>query len=298
MWVTIDPVSLLLTLQGAFGDIPAFTYQLIESAEVAGSVEGAYVDSTARLTRFGFKCRCSKEHKAEHGCTCGNPPRRKDALHIVWSPGDMSRNPAGYIEQYTHGGLLKFGIDVRDWCKEQNVPLPTSLAGIANALLRDPRFWPEARGRVPKATNERTREYLPGVYSQLLARTRVRHQAVAIDQRTAYHRAAQEVATPDPTTLFARGYFTQPDTGPLWAVRGEGVQAVRCNRLTGERSAIRLGPSRASSIAHGFATVVRFFPSARDELAAIDDGLVYSALGPYAPGKAPDTNLDTRRHDA
>ena len=151
VWVTIDPVSLLLTLQGAFGDIPAFTYQLIESAEVAGSIEGAYVDSTARLTRFGFKCRCSKEHKAGHGCTCGNPPRRKDALHIVWSPGDMSRNPAGYIEQYTHGGLLKFGIDVRDWCKEQNVPLPTSLAGIANALLRDPRFWPEARGRVPRA---------------------------------------------------------------------------------------------------------------------------------------------------
>jgi fructose-1,6-bisphosphatase/inositol monophosphatase family enzyme len=72
----------------------------------------------------------------------------------------------------------------------------------------------------------------------------------------------------------------------LWAVRGEGVQAARYNRLTGERSPIRLGPSRAPGIAHGFATVVRFFPSARDELAAIDDGLVYAALGPYAPGKA------------
>jgi fructose-1,6-bisphosphatase/inositol monophosphatase family enzyme len=72
----------------------------------------------------------------------------------------------------------------------------------------------------------------------------------------------------------------------LWAVRGEGVHAVRCNRLTGERTPIRLAPSRASGIAHGFATVARFFPSARDELAALDEGIVFGALGPYAPGKA------------
>jgi fructose-1,6-bisphosphatase/inositol monophosphatase family enzyme len=72
----------------------------------------------------------------------------------------------------------------------------------------------------------------------------------------------------------------------LWAVRDGGAEAVRFNRLTGERTPVRLRPSRADSIAHGFATVSRFFPSARDELAAIDDGIVYGALGPYAPGKA------------
>jgi hypothetical protein len=72
----------------------------------------------------------------------------------------------------------------------------------------------------------------------------------------------------------------------LWAVRGEGAHAVRYNRLTGERSPIRLAPSRASGIAHGFATVARFFPGARDELAALDEGIVYGALGPHAPGKA------------
>jgi fructose-1,6-bisphosphatase/inositol monophosphatase family enzyme len=72
----------------------------------------------------------------------------------------------------------------------------------------------------------------------------------------------------------------------LWAVRGEGAHAVRCNRLTGERRPIRLAPSQAPGIAHGFATVARFFPSARDELAALDDSIVYGALGPSAPGKA------------
>ena len=72
----------------------------------------------------------------------------------------------------------------------------------------------------------------------------------------------------------------------LWAVRGEGVQAERYNRLTGERSELRLRPSKARSIRHGFASVARFFPGARDELAAIDEEIVRGALGEVAAGKA------------
>ena len=72
----------------------------------------------------------------------------------------------------------------------------------------------------------------------------------------------------------------------LWALRGDGVHAQRHNRLTGESVPIQLRPSSAKSIAHGYATIVRFFPSARDELAAIDEAVVYGALGAYAPGKA------------
>jgi fructose-1,6-bisphosphatase/inositol monophosphatase family enzyme len=72
----------------------------------------------------------------------------------------------------------------------------------------------------------------------------------------------------------------------VWATRGEGAQAERHNRLTGERHPLALGPSRASSIAHGFASVSRFFPGARDELAAIDEEIVEGALGPVKAGKA------------
>ena len=45
-------------------------------------------------------------------------------------------------------------------------------------------------------------------------------------------------------------------------------------------------PSPAKTIAHGYATVARFFPGARDELAAIDEAIVHGALGAPAPGKA------------
>ena len=71
----------------------------------------------------------------------------------------------------------------------------------------------------------------------------------------------------------------------LWAVRGGGARAERYNRLTGTRVALPLRPSSATSIAHGYATIARFFPGGRDELAAIDDALVHGALGPHAAGK-------------
>jgi hypothetical protein len=45
-------------------------------------------------------------------------------------------------------------------------------------------------------------------------------------------------------------------------------------------------PSRAETIAHGFASVSRFFPGARDVLAAIDDEIAHEALPPAASGKA------------
>ena len=72
----------------------------------------------------------------------------------------------------------------------------------------------------------------------------------------------------------------------LWALRGGGAHAQRFNRLTGERVPIRLRPSAATSIAHGYATIARFFPGARDELAAIDEAIVRGALGPHGSGKA------------
>jgi len=72
----------------------------------------------------------------------------------------------------------------------------------------------------------------------------------------------------------------------LWARRGEGAQARRFNRLTGESTPIRLTPSKAPTIAHGYASVSRFFPGARDELAAIDEAIVAGALGPPPSGRA------------
>lgn len=72
----------------------------------------------------------------------------------------------------------------------------------------------------------------------------------------------------------------------LWAIRGQGARAERFNRLTGERAELFLKPSTADTIAHGYAQVARFFPGAREELAAIDEEIVRGAIGDIVPGKA------------
>jgi fructose-1,6-bisphosphatase/inositol monophosphatase family enzyme len=72
----------------------------------------------------------------------------------------------------------------------------------------------------------------------------------------------------------------------LVAVKGEGVFAHRQDRALGGRRELHLHPSTAGTIEHGYATVVRFFPGNREELAAIDDEIVRGALGAGEPGKA------------
>lgn len=72
----------------------------------------------------------------------------------------------------------------------------------------------------------------------------------------------------------------------LWATRGQGAFAERFNRLTGAREPLFLKPSAATTIAHGYAQISRFFPGAREELAAIDEEIVRGALGETQAGKA------------
>lgn len=72
----------------------------------------------------------------------------------------------------------------------------------------------------------------------------------------------------------------------LWAFRGRGVSASRYDRLAGIERPLRLSPSRATTLAHGCAMLTRFFPGARDELAAIDDAIARRLLGDGVAGKA------------
>ncbi len=78
----------------------------------------------------------------------------------------------------------------------------------------------------------------------------------------------------------------QHQSDEVWAVRGQGASALRYNRLTGDSHALELRPSTATTIAHGFAMLSRFFPGNRAELAGIDDEVVEALLGPPQPGKA------------
>lgn len=72
----------------------------------------------------------------------------------------------------------------------------------------------------------------------------------------------------------------------LWWTQEKGVRAVRHNRLTGEKIAFYPRPSSADTILHGYAMLSRFFPGARDVMAAVEERLVRELLGSSPVGKA------------
>ena len=69
----------------------------------------------------------------------------------------------------------------------------------------------------------------------------------------------------------------------LWALRRQGAEAIRYNRLSDESQPLELHPSRASTVYFGYSSITRFFPGARDILGAIDDEVIRGALGPQPP---------------
>ena len=72
---------------------------------------------------------------------------------------------------------------------------------------------------------------------------------------------------------------------PPPALAGEG-QRRQLDLLRREWEPLSVSPSRADGIEHGYAMISRFFPGARDELAAIDEEVVKGVLGPPRAGRA------------
>lgn len=107
--------------------------------------------------------------------------------------------------------LLRWGVDVANWCEAQGLtPKPTA-GGIAGQLLRDKRFFPEDRRKVPKATNARIRQALPGNYYRLFTAPERPRDAIYLDLKSAHHNAAVNIRFPDPNTMLARGRFKETD---------------------------------------------------------------------------------------
>ena len=80
-------------------------------------------------------------------------------------------------------------------------------------------------------------------------------------------------------------FLKQHLSDQLWAFAGKGMQARRWNRMTRSAEPLTLRRSGSATIAHGFATIVRFFPGAREVLGAIDDEVVHALVTPE-PGRA------------
>ena len=72
----------------------------------------------------------------------------------------------------------------------------------------------------------------------------------------------------------------------LSAVRGRGTTGERVDLRDGERAPLPVRPSTARGVEQGYGGVARYFPGAREELAAIDDAVARRLMGPARAGKA------------
>lgn len=200
--ITLDASHLLALLHERYAGFPGWRYTLYKTHSDYGD-RGSV--SRVKLTTFGFR---------------GNG-HRKQRLHQCWDPRSVSPDvSARFLDDASPASLLAWGCDLRAWAEENNLELRNAFAGYASQLLRDERFYPEPRRRVPKATNEAARPALPGNLITLHADRGESHTVTCVDQVRAHHRIVQEIPLASSNHLFARGYFVDYENAQrYWAPR-------------------------------------------------------------------------------
>lgn len=105
--------------------------------------------------------------------------------------------------------LLNWAVALRDFCDENGIEVRPTMGSLGSQFLTDPRFYPEARRKVPTATNEQARPYLPGNYYRLkfTPSPNVHFTAHYLDQSRAHHYHAEHTPLPNANSLYAHGNF-------------------------------------------------------------------------------------------
>lgn len=128
--------------------------------------------------------------------------------------------------------LLQWGVEVRDFCLANDMKVKPSAGGLAAQLLRDPRFYPEARRKVPKLVNAKGRDKLPGNFYELYGERKTPYTAMYLDMQGAHHHIVRNTALPCANSLHAYGYF-KSEKPELWAKpHTERItQTLKCHGL-------------------------------------------------------------------
>lgn len=113
-------------------------------------------------------------------------------------------------EEPTAIRLMRWGQAIRDFCHENGMEVRPTIGSISAQFLTDRRFYPNPRRKVPRQTNDRARENLPGNHYGLAVAPTPEREFTAwyVDQRRAHHYHARHLQLPDANTLYAHGAFT------------------------------------------------------------------------------------------
>jgi len=228
MVIAPGAAHLLAELDGHYRDNPRWQYRVSPVKR-----ESFSNDPTRKRRRtvdtlvnyFGWRGATANGDRADRSRGKGN---RRGHWHYPVDPTLFATAPVrdllGGLEL---GDLLAWGKDLREWCHANGLhPSPTA-GGLGGQLLRDARFYPHPRRKVPRATNSRARPTLPGNHYRLYHPEHSPVDATYIDMSSSHHHAALDVQAPCANHLYARGFFRDTDTtetprskSDLWAVNG------------------------------------------------------------------------------
>lgn len=107
----------------------------------------------------------------------------------------------------TFAKLYEWALEVRAFLVENGLRASPTSGGVAAQLLKDARFYPEARRKVPKATNRTARPHLRGNHYRLYCDTNKVMQATYLDMTSAHHHVASNLKFPNGNSLHVKGYF-------------------------------------------------------------------------------------------
>jgi len=207
MFVCHNPHKLFQKLHKAFQHDPEWNAKF--SVNTGGRFyvsDGATREPKVRTTQdirisfFGFRSTTNRTTQYFH------PITPFDFMDDFRDYGDTDWPE--YIRLYQWGG------SVRQWMRKHKLRFTPTRGGLASQLLKDKKFYPSTRRKVPKDTNEKAREALPGNFYVMAERSigRIYSGVYIIDQENAHHHAAETIELPNANTLFARGRFaTQSD---------------------------------------------------------------------------------------
>jgi len=72
----------------------------------------------------------------------------------------------------------------------------------------------------------------------------------------------------------------------IWAIAGQPTEAERHDLVRNTKTPLRVMPSNANDIRHGFASIANYFPGGKPLIAELDEAIVNRAMGGWNPEKA------------
>lgn len=157
----------------------------------------------------------------------GGKRHEPNRYHRTLDPVTFTRKSIDELSELTGlEALHTWATQVRRFAARQNVSLRATGGSLSSQFLRDSRFYPVARRKVPSATNAHARDQLPGNHYRLMENEGTEHDAYYLDQIASHHNCAKDIHFPHANELRAYGHFRTLENKrglPLRSLSGRGL---------------------------------------------------------------------------